>query len=886
LFDFDALDGVANRQEKPHACGARTVEQDSTSSARRHTAEGGPKVTSPSTLSARKVARRSYALASGEPLSLIRGTQLLDELLEGYSDLGFQKRLVQFYSKYGYDEADSSMVKARQELFLTVQAPILPKFGFEPSPAGVHKSFMVLGVWELSKHPEIQKRNAAIGYFTKSRPIKVANALSRQQMGQHGAPKAGPASFVALMGAFSHHLPDISISVSDGQRLLGELLEGYSDPDFQDALTLVHKSRQESEDEVEFVKGRRALTMSVQATVLPKYGFEASQDGVQKSYCALINVQDAEIQKMNREISFWMDERPSARAHEMILLDGAEAAGMPDNPADLGSYPKRWPLTSPPAAKSTPSTPVATGGHRCCALCLACAELYPNLGEHKEEMCALWEGIPLCILDEYTVQLRVSLIQPASWAQMWCDHMPVRLLSLVECDWGGSSAEVTHETGWSSGVSAQTCSSATAHTMTNACPDGVGRSGLRIWPVAWLLLEVLQGVRSLGRVLELGAGTGIVGLSLARRGVADSLVLTDSDQWCIRVLRANAALNCEHNVSVATLALGEVPEEPFDVVVASDVLWEPSQSAQLLVTVESALRGSGGFFILGFQHRHPAVKTEFMVSAAHRGAVVREVHCKTLQDGLGTTRLSVYLLEYRECWRLPGGPIGSKFSDDKSKLLPLVLEQRPGRVQCQVSNWTEFDRYTDIFLALQAVLGASSRCSEGQVLRILSFGCSDGSECRSMRTYLAEADVDGVDIWSKLIEENKAHNTDPRIRYFDDLKHLAEVSYDAVLMMTVLCRYGDTEVDFLQYEVFDQTVTEVDKYVRPGGYMVIYNSNYLLTDSSVAHRYQNMAASSDTTFNWKLESGFVPKYERSGKLLSDNGADYPHVFFKKLSSAE
>lgn len=85
------------------------------------------------------------------------------------------------------------------------------------------------------------------------------------------------------------------------------------------------------------------------------------------------------------------------------------------------------------------------------------------------------------------------------------------------------------------------------------------------------------------RVAELGCGLGIPSIAAARRGA--EVIATDGDIDALALVRRNAAVN---GVEVETAALDWAdPDEliergPFDLVLASDVLYERPSIAMLL----------------------------------------------------------------------------------------------------------------------------------------------------------------------------------------------------------------------------------------------------------------------------------------------------------------
>ena len=108
--------------------------------------------------------------------------------------------------------------------------------------------------------------------------------------------------------------------------------------------------------------------------------------------------------------------------------------------------------------------------------------------------------------------------------------------------------------------------------------SGLGTTGLRTWEAALALAEYLLLRRpppsATARLLELGAGTGLVSLVAARLGVAWVLA-TDGDQGVCEALAENVALNAlGHAVRVAKRPWAGPREcpETVDLVVGADVV--------------------------------------------------------------------------------------------------------------------------------------------------------------------------------------------------------------------------------------------------------------------------------------------------------------------------
>ena len=113
-------------------------------------------------------------------------------------------------------------------------------------------------------------------------------------------------------------------------------------------------------------------------------------------------------------------------------------------------------------------------------------------------------------------------------------------------------------------------------------------------------LRKARGGRPL-RILELGAGRGLVGLAISALG-GDEVVLTDdgaslvsdggASKSAIDVLRENIALNAGRARAAALrwgddAALRKLEPKRFDCVVGSDLLYDPSSYTSLLKTLEA-----------------------------------------------------------------------------------------------------------------------------------------------------------------------------------------------------------------------------------------------------------------------------------------------------------
>ncbi|HHI97505.1 MAG TPA: methyltransferase domain-containing protein [Thermodesulfatator atlanticus] len=95
---------------------------------------------------------------------------------------------------------------------------------------------------------------------------------------------------------------------------------------------------------------------------------------------------------------------------------------------------------------------------------------------------------------------------------------------------------------------------------------------LKIWEASLVLADFMASVKPQGRVLELGAGLGVVGLTAAAFG--HEVTLTDYEDECLDFLRLNAAYNRLENVTVERLDWRE-PKElgQFQIIVGAEIVF-------------------------------------------------------------------------------------------------------------------------------------------------------------------------------------------------------------------------------------------------------------------------------------------------------------------------
>lgn len=168
---------------------------------------------------------------------------------------------------------------------------------------------------------------------------------------------------------------------------------------------------------------------------------------------------------------------------------------------------------------------------------------------------------------------------------------------------------------------------------------------------------------------------------------------------------------------------------------------------------------------------------------------------------------------------------------------------------------------------------------DGSESKILSFGCSEGYECKDLRSLFPLSKVYGCDVSNTAIAKAKelVRDDDIDIFYSSDLELNKRAPFDLVTVFNVLCSYptskGKNDIsNIYPFHSYDELLTIVDRYVKIGGFIIIYNSNYFFEQSSIYKKYKPVDVGFKT-------NGWMNKYYKDGKLATSvkyiyDGVDY------------
>ena len=190
--------------------------------------------------------------------------------------------------------------------------------------------------------------------------------------------------------------------------------------------------------------------------------------------------------------------------------------------------------------------------------------------------------------------------------------------------------------------------------------------------------------------------------------------------------------------------------------------------------------------------------------------------------------------------------------------------------QAQQSKATFFNRYAEVFRVLQeAVRHAFGPNLGGGVLRILSFGCSNGVEMLTARAYFPDATILGCDTDSNVLREAVRTLRDDNGKVFVSTLEAVRRHgpYDVILANSVLCSHPISEsimnlsekFPFSQFSDLGEML--VDALVG-SGWFVLYNASYSFRDLPGADAF-NAIESPMIEAN-----GFVDRFAPDGTRLT------------------
>lgn len=209
-----------------------------------------------------------------------------------------------------------------------------------------------------------------------------------------------------------------------------------------------------------------------------------------------------------------------------------------------------------------------------------------------------------------------------------------------------------------------------------------------------------------------------------------------------------------------------------------------------------------------------------------------------------------------------------------SNIYKINIATHSDKTELQIYTNTQYDRYPDIFGYLSLLLSGKGK--------IMSFGCSYGYEIYTLaQKYFHDSEFHGVDINNDVLCQayflNIRHNTTETFFHLGlNSPSLDGHAFDCIFAMSVLCKWPETRdklniSDIFSFNTFNDILFELDKKLKIGGYIVIYNANYIFEESNIYYKYTPIECQN-------FDSGFVQKYDCDGNRHKDI---INHVIFRK-----
>jgi chemotaxis methyl-accepting protein methylase len=182
----------------------------------------------------------------------------------------------------------------------------------------------------------------------------------------------------------------------------------------------------------------------------------------------------------------------------------------------------------------------------------------------------------------------------------------------------------------------------------------------------------------------------------------------------------------------------------------------------------------------------------------------------------------------------------------------------------QTASTTFMNRHPDIFNILKDQYGSKK-------INILSFGCSTGEECFSLRKYLPNATIYGIDINPENIEIAKNNDLkDEQIIFKQGNLEQFQFAFkfDVILALSVLCKNPEAEIlenisCIYPFETYEKTINHLNDLLKINGLLIIRSSNFRFRDTSIFKKFEVFKTN-------KLRTPILfPKFDSNNNRLID-----------------
>ena len=211
----------------------------------------------------------------------------------------------------------------------------------------------------------------------------------------------------------------------------------------------------------------------------------------------------------------------------------------------------------------------------------------------------------------------------------------------------------------------------------------------------------------------------------------------------------------------------------------------------------------------------------------------------------------------------------------KYRLMSIKFKTNKNNI-IQTASTTFMNRHPDIFEFLK------EKYKEKDV-RILSFGCSTGEECFSIRKYMPKAHIIGVDINPQSIKTaNENPLKDSKMEFIKlNPSELFQIDKcDVILALSVLCKNPEAQElkdikAIYPFSRYDLVIKQLDEILQKDGTIIIRSSNFRFRDSSVFNKYEVIS------YEKQRVPKYFPKFDSKNKRI-ENFLEKEEFFLKNI----
>lgn len=192
---------------------------------------------------------------------------------------------------------------------------------------------------------------------------------------------------------------------------------------------------------------------------------------------------------------------------------------------------------------------------------------------------------------------------------------------------------------------------------------------------------------------------------------------------------------------------------------------------------------------------------------------------------------------------------------------------------------TGLDRYPLLFAALRDALAGTTAPS------VLSFGCSTGEEILSLRSYLPDAQLAGIELNGHRLKTARQRIADPSVRLWQagSIAETGAGEFDAVTCLSVLHRretihnWPADPTPYMSFATFEAAILDFDAHLRPGGVLLLDHLSFRFSDTAVAGRYTPIRVP-----NAHADDAPLKRYDRNNKPVLVPHSEHASLW-RKLS---